>query len=503
MVGVDEVLARMITEALASDPRQRPSMSEFREALTPPKAPTPSVRMQPRGRHRAIAMLVAATLLGGGSAALAVWARSGDRSDAADTNSPAAPTTKAVPATTVAPVRSTVPESTSSPSLQTGALVADLRILDGGPSAGQDPAAASDQEGSLVVYSRFDRLTTHLGTCNDECSDFTSTTLDSLGVTAHYPRIAIADGVPTIVAADSRGGGVVVISCADRSCARTERREIPISAEGRSATQQLSPRPSPDEQLIALHVDVAIGPANRPVVVFDDPGSKAVTLLLCDDPTCSTWRTRPVGIGVWPKVAVSDDGIPMVVFSSGSLAGPLTLFRCTDVDCLTAQQRSFDRIGMRPAISVAGSNVVIAGLDFTQPAITVVTCSDLACQNATTSAIDVDTSYPTVATTATGSHAYLAYFAEADAHGVIQVCEWPCETWTKGDITSTHVSFSDDPSPFTVESFGHDPAPVIGPTGRLTVFGFMIPATDPTRALGVVVSRSGGCRRTAFCSSPG
>jgi serine/threonine protein kinase len=504
-VGVDDPLLDVLMRALAANPLDRPTMEELHTTLTAAqqRGLGASNDHRPR-RNRRRARVAAGVLVLVGAGWLVIALNSDERQATTSTSSPQSSMSVAPPDPTspAAPTSSASADATTIPDAARPSTVrADLRVLDAGPAAGQDPAAAADETGLLVVYSRFSDLTTQMGSCSADCTDFENRTIEVLGTSANYPRVALHDGLPIIAAVDSAAGGVVIVLCLDRLCERAERRDVPISADGQAATRALSPRPSPEEQLIALHVDVAIGSEGRPIVVFDDPATKAVTLLLCDDARCATWQTRVAGVGVWPKVAVGSDGLPIVVYSSDSLAGPLTLFRCSDQQCLTSQQRSFDTVGMRPTIATAGEQVFIAGLDFTQPAIKVVVCSDLQCDEAVVSSLAIGLSYPTLQVTSNGTEVHLAYFEEATQRSVVQSCSWPCATLTRTAVDGPRFELADTSGPFDPPDFGHDPAPVLDPSGRLIVFGNLIPSDSPTRGLGAVVSRGAGCGEEALCPS--
>jgi hypothetical protein len=275
----------------------------------------------------------------------------------------------------------------------------------------------------------------------------TRTAVDTAGSVGHQSSVAIGlDGRPIIAYRDATNGDLRIAHCTNLRCDQSTTRAVdrtghtgaePAVTVGRDglpivAYQQITDRTGAQtHDLMVRHcadllcatgqtstwdqnahvhgnVGITIGGDGLPLVVYavsTPGGSQQVRALHCLDVQCGNATTAVVAEAGFsapePAVATGADGLPLISYRSGSVAGAqpaavgsaatgqLVAAHCTTPGCQTSTTTVLDPgdAGRQSAITVAGDGrAVVAYLRTVGQTLQLAaaTCADVACTGATT-----------------------------------------------------------------------------------------------------------------------
>jgi hypothetical protein len=253
------------------------------------------------------------------------------------------------------------------------------RVANGIPAFAADVAVRTDGR-PVAIWTKLRRP--RIGVCADAlCTSVAYRDTGGANADSSRPAIAIRpDGRP--FAYYSSVGGSAAWDCADVGCTTGANREVSGSGNNTSNATEL-----------ALRAD------GRPVMLYYNAATNAVSLFSCTDVNCTTGQARLLADEPDPGVqstslssfalAIGGDGRPVASWalsnqpSPGNFAGAQRFARCDDLECTTATVRS---IGSEQVfnigIAVRGDNRPVLIENTFGGARNLVTCDDATCSGA-------------------------------------------------------------------------------------------------------------------------
>lgn len=253
------------------------------------------------------------------------------------------------------------------------------RDANGVPAFAADVALRADGR-PVAIWTKLRRP--RIGVCADAlCTSVAYRATGGANADQSRPAIAIRpDGRP--FAYYSSVGGSAAWDCADADCTTGTNREVSGSGNNTSNVTEL-----------ALRAD------GRPVMLYYNAATNAVSLFVCADVNCTTGQARLLADEPDPGVqstslsgfglAIGGDGRPVATWglsnqpTPGISSGALRLARCDNLECTTATVRS---LGSEPAffgggIAIRADNRPVL-LENANNLRNLVTCDDATCSGA-------------------------------------------------------------------------------------------------------------------------
>jgi hypothetical protein len=254
------------------------------------------------------------------------------------------------------------------------------RDANGVPAFAADVALRADGR-PVAIWTKLRRP--RIGVCADAtCTSVAYRDTGGANADSSRPSIAIRpNGRP--FAYYSSVGGSAAWDCADADCTTGTNREVSGSGNNTSNVTEL-----------ALRAD------GRPVMLYYNAATNAVSLFVCADVNCTTGVARLLADEPDPGVqstnlsgfglAIGGDGRPVATWglsnqpTPGNFAGALRVARCDNLECTTATVRSVgtEQVFFTGGIAVRADNRPVLIENNNSGARNLVTCDDATCSGA-------------------------------------------------------------------------------------------------------------------------